>query len=63
MLLSEKEKQITNKAIMHNKIKNKKIMNTQKNLNPEQKNGWKLVINIIIYALTAIGSFIAGGSL
>lgn len=38
-------------------------MKTEKNLTPEQKNGWKMIINIIIYALTAIGSFIAGGSL
>lgn len=48
---------------MQTNIKNKQIMENQKNLTPNQKNGWKLIINIIIYALTAIGSFIAGGSI
>lgn len=48
---------------MQNNIKNKRKMQTEKNLTPEQKNGWKMIINIIIYALTAIGSFIAGGAM
>lgn len=48
---------------MQNNIKNKRNMKTQKSLTPEQQKGWKMIINIIIYALTAIGSFIAGGAM
>lgn len=38
-------------------------MENQKKLNEEQKKGWSLVVKILIYALTAIGSFITGQNL
>lgn len=38
-------------------------MENQKKLNEEQKKGWNLVVKILIYALTVLGSFLTGQNL